>query len=169
MYTRLRRDHAGNTRTGAASALFTEVAAAANLLAAKALDAILNKSRQTVYYYEIFFTNILRLLGERGMTKQQLADKAGVSVSFLSDITNGHGNPSIKVMEAIADALDTPLPLMLEATDLSQEALDELANGRMKRTLPKGYERISAVLPEHQAFIVKKWDESARSKLRRKP
>ena len=27
--------------------------------------------------------------------------------------------------------------------------------------LPAGYERVSAVLPEHQAYIVKKWAEQA--------
>jgi hypothetical protein len=40
-------------------------------------------------YNQIFFTNVLRLLGERGMTKDRLADLAGMSVSFLSDLTNG--------------------------------------------------------------------------------
>ena len=30
--------------------------------------------------------------------------------------------------------------------------------------LPKGYERITAVLPEHQAYIVKKWAEAAKKR-----
>jgi TrfB plasmid transcriptional repressor len=30
------------------------------------------------------------------------------------------------------------------------------------RNLPEGYERVTAVLPEHQAFIVKKWAEAAK-------
>lgn len=29
------------------------------------------------------------------------------------------------------------------------------------KSLPKGYERVSAVLPEHQAFIVRKWAQEA--------
>ncbi|EGQ8484952.1 transcriptional regulator [Vibrio parahaemolyticus] len=29
---------------------------------------------------------------------------------------------------------------------------------------PEGYERITAILPEHQAFIVKKWAEDAEKK-----
>ncbi|WP_338423310.1 helix-turn-helix domain-containing protein, partial [Xylella fastidiosa] len=40
-------------------------------------------------YNIIFFTNILRLLDERGMTKYELSEKAGISISFLSDLTNG--------------------------------------------------------------------------------
>lgn len=29
------------------------------------------------------------------------------------------------------------------------------------KNLPQGYERVSAVLPEHQAYIVKKWAEDS--------
>jgi hypothetical protein len=32
------------------------------------------------------------------------------------------------------------------------------------KNLPRGYERVSAVLPEHQAYIVKKWAEDAARK-----
>lgn len=31
----------------------------------------------------------------------------------------------------------------------------------MAKNLPQGYERVSVVLPEHQAYIVKKWAEGA--------
>jgi transcriptional regulator with XRE-family HTH domain len=117
-------------------------------------------------YNLIFYTNILRLLDEKGMTKNELSAKANVSISFLSDLTNGNANPSLRVMEAIADALKTPLPTLLEVTDLDQERLDVLAGGQFHRSLPEGIVRISAVLPEHQAFIVKKWDEATRKKLR---
>lgn len=33
-----------------------------------------------------------------------------------------------------------------------------------QRTAPEGFERITAVLPEHQAFIVKKWAEDAKKR-----
>ena len=117
-------------------------------------------------YSQIFFTNILRLLEERGMTKHELADKAHISISFLSDLTNGKANPSLKIMEAIAEALDTSLPTLLEWTDLDRESLDALAGGHAPRSLPEGVARVTAVLPDHQVFIVKKWDEATRKKLR---
>ncbi len=121
----------------------------------------------SVYHY-IFFTNVLRILDERGMTKTELSEKSGVSISFLSDLTTGHANPSLKVMEAIAAALETSLPFLLESTDLDRDTLDALAGGKAPRSLPQGFVRVSAVLPEHQAYIVKKWDEAARNKLRDK-
>lgn len=117
-------------------------------------------------YDNIFFTNVIRILDERGMTKQELSKKTGVSISFLSDLTTGKANPSLKTMEAIADALETPLPLLLESTDLDQKSLNDLAGGKARHSLPAGYERVSAILPEHQAFIVKKWHEATRRKLR---
>lgn len=115
-------------------------------------------------YNQIFFTNILRILDERGMAKNELSEKAGVSVSFLSDLTNGKANPSLKVMESIAEALETPLPMLLEHTDMDAEALNALAGGKATQSLPSGYVRVSAVLPEHQAYIVKKWEEAARKR-----
>ena len=117
-------------------------------------------------YSYIFFTNVLRILDERGMTKHELSERSGVSISFLSDVTTGKANPSLKVMEAVAKALDMPLPLLLESTDLDKEALDALAGGKAPSSLPPGYERVSVVVPEHRAFIVKKWGEEARTHLR---
>ncbi|PHV05321.1 transcriptional regulator [Janthinobacterium sp. BJB412] len=111
-------------------------------------------------YNQIFFTNILRLLDERGMTKNELSDLAGISVSFLSDLTNGKANPSLKIMESIANALDTPLPTLLETSDLSSKDIDTLAGGRAVKRLPLGMVRITAVLTEYQAFQVRQWDSA---------
>lgn len=113
-------------------------------------------------YNHIFFTNVLRVLAERGMTKLELSEKSGVSISFLSDLTNGKGNPSLKVMEQIANALDVSLPYLLEVTDLDRAALQELAgHKKTDQGLPAGYERVTAVLPSHRAFEVHKWHEAA--------
>ena len=113
-------------------------------------------------YNQIFFTNVLRLLDERDMTKSELSDLAGMSVSFLSDLTNAKANPSLKIMEAIAKALDTPLPALLEMTDLDRDSLDALAGGKAPNSLPEGLTRVTAVLTEYQAFMVLQWDETNR-------
>lgn len=119
-------------------------------------------------YNQILFTNILRLLDELDMTKNDLAIKAGISISFLSDLTNGKANPSLKVMEAIADALETSLPTLLELTDLDKAALVELAGGRTSRILPEGFFRVSAILTEFQAYKVQQWDQENRKRLQAK-
>ncbi len=117
-------------------------------------------------YIHIFYTNVLKLLDERGMTKHDLAEQSGVSISFLSDLTNGKGNPSLKIMERIADALGTSLPMLLEATDMSPEDLEALKGRHFEPSLPKGYERVSVVLPSFQAYQVKQWSEAAQKRLR---
>lgn len=120
-----------------------------------------------MYYNTIFFTNVLQQLQKRHMTKTELSELSGVSISFLSDLTTGKGNPSLEVMEKIAVALDVPLSFLLESTDLDMGALKALREGRVRAfDVPLGYERVVAVLPEHRAFQVKKWAEEAKEKLK---
>jgi hypothetical protein len=38
--------------------------------------------------------------------------------------------------------------------------------GSSRGTAPEGFERVTAVLPEHQAFIVKKWEADAKCSYR---
>ena len=113
-------------------------------------------------YNQIFFTNVLRVLDELGISKNELSDRADMSVSFLSDLTNGKANPSLKIMESIARALDVALPALLEITDLDQESLDMLAGGKAPSSLPPGYVRVAAVLTEYQAFQVRQWNDANR-------
>ena len=125
------------------------------------IQIILIQNSATVYN-QIFFTNVLRVLDELGISKNELSDRAGMSVSFLSDLTNGKANPSLKIMESIAKALDVALPALLEITDLSQESLDMLAGGKAPSSLPPGYVRVAAVLTEYQAFQVRQWNDANR-------
>lgn len=119
-------------------------------------------------HYQVFFTNVLRLLDESKMTKSELAERADISVSFLSDITNGKANPSINIMDAIAKALNTSLPTLLEMTDLDEQTFDSLAADDKMVGLPDGHVHVFAVLTEFQAFVVKRWDKENRKKLAKK-
>lgn len=100
------------------------------------------------------------------MTKLELSEKSGVSISFLSDLTNGKGNPSLKVLEQIAVALNVSLPYLLEVTDLDRASLEELAGHKVPgQGLPAGYVRVTAILSAHRAFEVQKWHEEALKRL----
>lgn len=115
----------------------------------------------------IFLTNVLRLLDERKMTKTELHELSGVSASFLSDLTKGKGNPSLKIMASIAEALQVPLPLMLEHVE--SEVWTDFYHGVQEKTipdLPSGYEYVGAILPSHKAFQVKKWDIETREQIK---
>lgn len=51
---------------------------------------------------------------ERKITQKELAEKAGISNTYLSDIERMRTNPSIKVLKQIADALDEEIRNLLE-------------------------------------------------------
>ncbi len=113
-------------------------------------------------YQQIFLTHVLRLLDEKNMTKQALAEKAGMSISFLSDLTNGKANPSLKIMAAIASALEVSLPSLLEVSDEAPAVRDGGGSYKVTRKLPPGMSRVDAVLTDYQAFNVRQWDEANR-------
>jgi len=112
-------------------------------------------------YNLILITNILRILDEKDMTKSVLADKAGVSISFFTDLTNDKANPSLRIVEAIADALETPLPMLLDSSDMEAVDLEALANRKLS-SLPKGFVWKGAVLSEFEAYQVEQWDKKNR-------
>lgn len=118
-------------------------------------------------YHAIFLTNVRRLLDERQLTKQALAEKAGISVSFLSDLTNGKANPSLKIMGAIAQALEVPLPVLLQAQEADAAAQDATPGHWVPRKLPPGMARVAAVLTDYQAYHVRQWDAVNRQALAR--
>ncbi|MDQ5954948.1 MAG: hypothetical protein QG583_876 [Patescibacteria group bacterium] len=49
--------------------------------------------------------NIKKIREQRGTTQEELADKVGVHVSYISRIERGVVNPSVEVLENIAKAL----------------------------------------------------------------
>lgn len=81
-----------------------------------------------------------------GITKEQLSKMSWLSTSLISDLSNGKGIPSLRIMERIADALDKPLTELLEETVLDSKSLEALARGKL-RGITEGYKRISLMLP----------------------
>jgi len=113
-------------------------------------------------YNLILITNILRILDEKDMTKSELAKKAGVSIAFFTDLTNDKANPSLRIMEAIAEALETPLPMLLDSSDMNTADLETLANRKFK-SLPKGFIWKGGVLSEYEAYQIEQWDKKNRA------
>jgi transcriptional regulator with XRE-family HTH domain len=113
----------------------------------------------------------MRYLALRGLKKSDLATKAGVSISYISDVTNAKGNPSLDTMVAIADALEVPLVALLQPPPVGTDGWDaSLADSMLKDDskvgLPPGYRRVSAIVNEHQAFQIAKWHKAAHDRLK---
>ena len=67
--------------------------------------------------------------GIKGLTQERLSEAAGISVSYISEIENGHRALSIDVMERIADVLDVPLEWLLKSDVEKNEQLAHLLRG----------------------------------------
>lgn len=66
-----------------------------------------------LYSYEIG-KNIVLIRKTKHITQKQLADRAGISSSYLREMEHGRANSSPNMLERIADALNThPLLLLL--------------------------------------------------------
>jgi len=48
------------------------------------------------------------------------------------------------------------------------QAVSRVWDSHQSKNLPAGFERVTAVLPERQAVIVKKWEAAAKAKVRAK-
>jgi transcriptional regulator with XRE-family HTH domain len=58
-----------------------------------------------------------------GLTQEQLAEAAGVSVNFIGYVERGQRAPSIKTLEQIAQALNVPPKKLFEFSDDEASAL----------------------------------------------
>lgn len=66
-----------------------------------------------LYSYEIG-KNIVLIRKTKHITQKQLADRAGISSSYLREVEHGRVNSSLNMLEHIADALNVhPLLLLL--------------------------------------------------------
>lgn len=69
--------------------------------------------RQPHRVAETLGERIALLREERGWTQKQLAERAGVSVAFLSEIENDKRNPSTEVLLRISEALGASLDYLV--------------------------------------------------------
>ena len=54
----------------------------------------------------------------RGLTQEELAYRADMNVTYLSDLERGHNNPSLAILVDIARALDTHPAKLLEGLEI---------------------------------------------------
>jgi transcriptional regulator with XRE-family HTH domain len=53
--------------------------------------------------------NLQRLRREKGLSQEELADFAGIHQTYLSGVERGKRNPTVSVLQRIAEALGTDI------------------------------------------------------------
>jgi len=59
--------------------------------------------------------NVQNLRRELGLSQEELADRAGIHQSYLSDIERGRRNPTIIVLDKLAAALKADLTSLVKS------------------------------------------------------
>ncbi|OYX58025.1 MAG: transcriptional regulator [Brevundimonas subvibrioides] len=67
----------------------------------------------------IFGRNVRRRRLDKGITLEALAHDVGLSYSYVGELERGRRNPTLKVIEQIARALEVD-PLILLQTEVSE-------------------------------------------------
>ena len=65
---------------------------------------------------------------EKGITQEKLAERAGISVVYLSKIENGRVYPTLETLSNICTELDTELAEVLSNTEMERK---DYANDRV--------------------------------------
>jgi transcriptional regulator with XRE-family HTH domain len=66
--------------------------------------------------------NVRRLRQEHGLSQEELAFRAGMKRSYLSDLERGTRNPSVRALGRLAEALNAePASLLNNKTALHQD------------------------------------------------
>jgi transcriptional regulator with XRE-family HTH domain len=58
--------------------------------------------------------NLQRLRREKGLSQEELADRAQIHQTYLSGVERGRRNPTITVLQRIAEALEADITDLVE-------------------------------------------------------
>jgi len=68
-----------------------------------------------------FKDRVRELRSSKNLTLKNLAEKTGLSVSYLSDVERGNTNPSLNTIEVIADALEVSVQNLITGVEFAEE------------------------------------------------
>ncbi|MBM9519140.1 helix-turn-helix domain-containing protein [Desulforhopalus vacuolatus] len=103
---------------------------------------------------KIFSQNVSEILETKKISIRNLATMSSVSRGTISAILSGKANPSLNIVESIAEALDKdPVDLIRGKSNINND-------------IPSGYKIIKALLTDYQAYLVRGWDKKAKQKIK---
>lgn len=83
--------------------------------------------------HELLAWNVRKLRVAKGITQEGLAFEAGVERAYLSKIENGDENPSLRMVDRLAKALDVPVAKLFSVPQRSEQKPENLKAGPKAR------------------------------------
>ncbi len=96
--------------------------------------------------------NIRRLRRARGLTQEQLAERAEVGRHFLSDIETGRRRASVHTLVRLTQALETSADLILGLRSVAKHASNVPVDYLLLKPL---WEELREVPPEYSRIVVR--------------
>jgi transcriptional regulator with XRE-family HTH domain len=79
-----------------------------------------------IWPHTVFMRNLRQIRQQKGLSQVELAEMVGCSQGMISKIEKGQANPTLDLIEAIAQALDTSPASVFGLPELQQRALDAI-------------------------------------------
>jgi transcriptional regulator with XRE-family HTH domain len=76
--------------------------------------------RKNAKFCRLFGERIRKLRKQKRWTLEELADRAGMHVTYLSGLERGRRNPTLNVIGHLAHALEVTLPAMFKDIRIEQ-------------------------------------------------
>lgn len=83
----------------------------------------MNRWNSMNQHEDIFYDNLKRMRKEKGMSQQEVADKADMLVTTFSRLERGLASPSLSTMRRVSQALDVELIELLRNDEISERSL----------------------------------------------
>ena len=76
---------------------------------------------------------------QKGQTLRQVASKASVALGYLSEVERGQKEASSEILFAVAEALDTPLSVIMGEVGDRLSVLEGFQGGPVPDTVPEDF------------------------------
>jgi transcriptional regulator with XRE-family HTH domain len=103
-------------------------------------------------------TRLREIRTKKNLSRSELADRAGVSLSYVSRLENGHLLPAIEALEKLARALDTPLYLFFCDDKVPLNSLVQTESSD-QHTEPNGLSKWEHMVEQFRALLGDLLDE----------
>lgn len=109
-------------------------------------------------FMKIFKENLRKRREELRLTQENLAEKAGLSYTFISQLERGEKEPSLRTAHKIARALKTSIDVLIsekESDEIATKQLLNLIKAKDKEDIDLAVKLVQVVMEEKEKYTSK--------------